>query len=155
MRCFNLYLQNPFRLRLRAKFSQWRTGVASTLWYVKCLAIQSRVLRGMSGEPLCEMDMTMENTKSQVRVVLQSGSYTARPLVSVGAMGAAAPTDFKKDWFCTLSLWGKLILCSWFTYKSPFYLHFLGALQKICTHGSEIPTISVEFFLIKYCKVFF
>ena len=37
-------------------------------------------------------------------------SYFNRDPVSVGALGAAAPTDFEEDWFCTHWFWGNLIL---------------------------------------------
>ena len=62
-----------------------------------------------------------------------------RDLDSVGAVGAAAPTDFEENSFCNLNLQTKI----------PLAIVF-GEYLKICTHSFKIQSSS----LVDICKFF-
>ena len=73
------------------------------------------------------------------RIILSSGSFRKwdhpgeiRDLDSVGAVGAAAPTDFEESSFCALDFHSRIPLATDF-----------GAYLKICTHSFEILTRSL------------
>ena len=67
-----------------------------------------------------------------IRVPVAAGDVlSCRDLDSVGAVGAAAPTDFEESSFCTLD----------FHTKIPLAIVF-GVYLKICTQSFEILTCS-------------
>ena len=54
-------------------------------------------------------------------------------LVSLGALGAAAPTDFQKDWFCTLRISEEIMYS---------YTHGFHDFNSKVILLSDFPTIS-------------
>jgi len=84
-------------------------------------------------------------TKKGIRRVI---FFHHMALVSVGAVGAAAPTDFQTDWFCTHRFLGKMTFITWiftiFIQKS-LYCQFFRAFLKICTNSSEILAMTLYY----------
>ena len=84
-------------------------------------------------------------------LVCQPDGNIYRGLVSVGAVGAATPTEFRKNWFCTHKYW-KIWLLSCHRLCKCRYSTFFEANSKLCTHISEIltrPSSTIK--LIRLC----